>query len=138
MNFLNIEKNKFFSRFMLFPTSKKKIGVEIGVFLEKQFFLISFHVLCYFQHLKKIGNIEKFPWWFLQIVDRDSGNLCPIYPLFPCSDFLSQMWWWLGGWGGWVFFLHFVLFPTFLKKILGIILFLEKLFFSFSVFFVFF
>ena len=43
-------------------------------------------------------NIEKCPFtywlngrWFLQIVDRDSGNLYPIYPLFPCSDLLSQM-----------------------------------------------
>ena len=41
-----------------------------------------------------LGNIEKFPFtywlngrWFLQIVDRDSVNLYPIYPLFPCSDF---------------------------------------------------
>ena len=52
------------------------------------------------------GNIEKCPFtdwlngrWFHQIVDGDSGNLLvyPIYPLFPCSDFLSQMWGWLGG-----------------------------------------
>ena len=37
--------------------------------------------------------------WFLQIpvVDRDSWNLYPLYPLFPCSDFVSQM---LGVWGG--------------------------------------
>ena len=27
--------------------------------------------------------------WFPQIVDRDSGNLYPIYSPFPCSD-LSQ------------------------------------------------
>ena len=26
--------------------------------------------------------------WFLQIVDRDSGNLYPIYHPVPCSDFL--------------------------------------------------
>ena len=32
-----------------------------------------------------------------QIVDRDSGNLYPIYPPFLCSDFLSQVW---GGGGG--------------------------------------
>ena len=25
-------------------------------------------------------------------LDRDSVNLYPIYPLFPCSDFLSQVW----------------------------------------------
>ena len=47
---------------------------------------------------KKVGfflrNIIKCPFtnwlngrWFLQIVDRDSGNLYPIYPPFPCSDF---------------------------------------------------
>ena len=30
--------------------------------------------------------------WFLQIVDMDSGNLYPIYPLFSYSDLLSQMW----------------------------------------------
>ena len=36
--------------------------------------------------------------WFPQIVDRDSGNLYPIYPPFPCYDFLSQGWW--GGVGG--------------------------------------
>ena len=48
--------------------------------------LISFRVLCYFQHY--FLNIEKCPFtywlngrWFLQIVDRDSGNLYPIYPL---------------------------------------------------------
>ena len=37
--------------------------------------------------------------WFLQIpvVDRDSWNLYPLYPLFPCSDFVSQMWGWGGG-----------------------------------------
>ena len=61
MIFLNIEKNKilrfcfqdfmFSSRFMLFP---KKISGRGAIFLENQFFLISFHVLCYFQHLKKI------------------------------------------------------------------------------------
>ena len=27
-----------------------------------------------------------------QIVDGDSWNLYPLYPLFPCSDFVSQMW----------------------------------------------
>ena len=37
------------------------------------------------------------------------------YPLFPCSDFVSQMW---GGGGGVgvMFFSHFMLFPTFLEK----------------------
>ena len=55
--------------------------------------------------------------WFLQIpvVDRDSWNLYPLYPLFPCSDIVSQMWGWFGGRGGVVFFSHFMLFPTFLE-----------------------
>ena len=103
MNFLNIEKNKilrffffqyfmFSSRFMLFPTLKKnkkwckKIKIPRGGGF-------SFHVLCYFQQ-----NIEKCPFtywlngrWFLQIVERDNWNLYPLYPLFPCSDFVSQM-----------------------------------------------
>ena len=50
---------------------------------------------------------------FLQIpvVDRDSWSLYPLYPLFPCSDFVSQMWG-----GGVMFFSHFMLFPTFLEK----------------------
>ena len=72
-------------------------------FLEKQFFLISRFML--FSTLKKnIYNIEKCPFtywlngrWFLQIVDGDSWNLYPLYPLFPCSDFVSQMWGGLGG-----------------------------------------
>ena len=67
---------------MLFPTFKKKIGVKkLNKFFP--FFLISFRVYA-------ISNI--FVRWFLQIVDMDSENLYPIYPLFPCSDFLSQMW----------------------------------------------
>ena len=51
-----------------------------------------------FLNIKK-NNIEKCPFtywlngrWFLQIVDGDSWNLYPLYPLFPCSDFVSQMW----------------------------------------------
>ena len=73
-----------------------------------------FHVLCYFQQ----KNIEKCPFtywlngrWFLQIVDKDSWNLYPLYPLFPCSDFVSQMWG-----GGCNVFLTFLLFPTFLEQ----------------------
>ena len=120
----------FSSRFMLFPTLKKKIAVKkkfrggggVDFFLEKQFFLISRFML--FSTLKK--NIEKCPFtywlngrWFLQIVERDSWNLYPLYPLFPCSDFVSQMWGWFGGGGGGVmFFSHFMLFPTFLEKII--------------------
>ena len=89
-----------------------------------------------FSTLKK-KNIDKCPFtywlngrWFLQIVDGDSWNLYPLYPLFPCSDFVSQMW----GGGGVMFFSHFMLFPTFLEKNLGI----QTNHFSFNVFFVFF
>ena len=73
MNFLNIEQNKiftfffkyfmFFSRFMLFHNIYKK-NSNI--------------------YKKNIQNIENCPFnywlngkWFLQIVDRDSGNLYP-------------------------------------------------------------
>ena len=76
----------------------------LNFFLEKQFFLISRFML--FSTLKNIENIEKCPFtywlngrWFLQIVDGDSWNLYPLYPLFPCSDFVSQMWGGLGGGG---------------------------------------
>ena len=58
--------------------------------------------------------IEKCPFtywlngrWFLQIVDGDSCNLYPLYPLFLCSDFVSQIWGGLGGGGGVIFFLTF-------------------------------
>ena len=57
----------------------------------QQFFFISRFML--FSTLK---NIEKCPFtywfngrWFLQIVDGDSENLYPIYPLFP-YDFLYR------------------------------------------------
>ena len=87
MNFLNIEKNKilriFFSIFQVF---------------------FAFHAIF---NIKK--NIEKCPFtywlngrWFLQIVERDKlESICIKYPLFPCSDFVSQMWGWFGGGGGW-------------------------------------
>ena len=86
----------FSSRFMLFPTLKKKnwctkkFGGGGGGGVEQQFFLISRFML--FSTLQK-NNIEKCPFtywlngrWFLQIVDRDSWNLYPLYPLFLCSD----------------------------------------------------
>ena len=99
----------FSSRFMLFGGG----GCQ-HFFLEKQLFFIS-HFLCYFQHSKKKLEILKsapsLNWlngrWFLQIVDRDGGNLYPIYPLFPCSDFLSQMLGWFLGGGGCNVFLAF-------------------------------
>ena len=74
-----------------------------------------------FSTLKK-NNIEKCPFtywlngrWFLQIVDRDSWNLYPLYPLFPCSDLYLKCG---GGWGGGgvMFFSYFILFTTFLEK----------------------
>ena len=89
MNFLDIEKTNltyfFSSKFHVF-----------FAFLISRVMLVS--------TLKK--NIEKCPFaywlngrWFLQLVDRDSWNLYPLYPLFPCSDFVSQMWGWFGGGG---------------------------------------
>ena len=118
------------------------------------FLLQNFHVFFVFlisrvmlvSTLKK--NIEKCPFgywlngrWFIQLVDRDSWNLYPLYPLFPCSDFVSQMWGWFGG-GGVMFFSYFMLFTTFLYKInwqyIYYIFFLRKNnYFSFNVFFMF-
>ena len=157
MNFLNIEKNKiifffqyfkFSSRFMLFPTLKKNWCPKIrgraggcGFFCTPIFSHFTFYAIF---NIKK--NIEKCPFtywlngrWFLQIVERDSWNLYPLYPLFPCSDFVSQMWGWFGGGGGGggvMFFSHFMLFPTFLeKKIWGYKTIISHLMFS-SCFFV--
>ena len=102
---------------MLFPTLKKK---NYAIF-----------------NIKK-NNIEKCPFtywlngrWFLQIVDGDSWNLYPLYPLFPCSDFVSQMWGWLGGGGGCNVFLTFYAISNISRKI-------QTKYFSFNVFFVFF
>ena len=72
MNSLNIEKNKilriFFSKIscfvhVLFPTLKKKYCVKtirggggggvLNFFFFRKTISFSFHVLCYFQHLKK-------------------------------------------------------------------------------------
>ena len=54
------------------------------------------------------------------VVDKDSENLqsvCPLYPLFPCCNFLSQMWGWFGGGGGIMFYSYNVLlFPTFQEE----------------------
>ena len=71
--------------------------------------------------------------WFLQIVERDSWNLYTLYPLFPCSDFLSQM---CGGGGGGcnVFLTFYAISNISRKKYLGI----QNNYFSFNVFFVFF
>ena len=99
---------------MLFPTSNKKL---VPFFLEKQFFLISIRVLCYFQHTKKLEILKSPPSlvkWKVVSPNRDSGNLYPIYPLFPCSDFYLKCGGSLG-WGGGLFFFHFRLFPTFIE-----------------------
>ena len=71
------------------------------------------------------NNIEKCPFtywlngrWFLQIVDGDSWNLYPLYPLFPCSDFVSQMWGGLGGGGCNVFLTFYAISNISRKKIL--------------------
>ena len=100
--------------------------------------LISLFML--FSTLKK-NNIEKCPFtywlnrrWFLQIVDGDSWNLYPLYPLFPCSDFVSQMWGWFGGGGCNVFLTFYAISNISRKTNLGI----QTNYFSFHVFFVFF
>ena len=93
----------FSSRFMLFATSPK-------------FFLISRFML--FSTLNKSAPslTGYMGGGFLQILERDSWNLYPLYPLFPCSDFVCQTWGWLGGGGAVMFFSHFMLFLTFLEK----------------------
>ena len=109
-----------------------------------------------FLEKKKILGIKNkmFFWFRKTIVDRDSGNLYPIYiykkivvlasePVggrsrateLPCSDFVSQMWWWFGGGGGCNVFLTFYAISNISrKKNLGI----QTNYFSFNVFFVFF
>ena len=76
----------------VFPTLKKIRGEgEICrpfFFIEKHFFLISFHVLCYFQHEHFFWKYFPFTYWlngrwFLHIVDRDSGNQNPILSSIP-------------------------------------------------------
>ena len=59
-------------------------GVSNFFFRKTILFHFAFHA---FFKIKKKGNIEKCPFtywlngrWFLQIVDRDNGNLYPIYP----------------------------------------------------------
>ena len=87
-------------------------------------------------------NIEKCPFtywlngrWFLQIVERNSCNLYPLYLLFLLWFCILKMGGGWGGGGGVMFFSHFMLFPTFLEKnYLGI----QNNYFSFNVFFVFF
>ena len=109
---------------MLFPTLKKKKKKKLLNFFFRKTILshFTFYAIFNIKQNKKY-NIEKclFTYWlngrwFLQIVDGDSWNLYPLYPLFPCSDFVSQMWGGLGGGGGVIFVSHFMLFPTFLEQ----------------------
>ena len=51
-----------------------------------------------------------------EIVNRDSWNLYPLYPLFPCSDFVSQMWGWFGGGGCNVFLTCYAIYNISRKK----------------------
>ena len=116
----------FFSKFQVFftfhaisNTKKKKKnwckknknrgggggGVEFLFFRKTILSHFTFYAIFNIKQNKKY-NIEKclFTYWlngrwFLQIVDGDSWNLYPLYPLFPCSDFVSQMWGGLGGGG---------------------------------------
>ena len=111
MNFLNIGKIIFFFQYFMFSSHFMGGGVEF-FFLEKQLFLISRFML--FSTFKKIETPRLsitfsllVKWEVVSlVVDRDSWNLYPLYPLFPCSDIVSQMWGWFGG-GGCNVFLKF-------------------------------
>ena len=74
---------------------------------------------------------------FLQIilvVDRDSWNLYPLYPLFPCSDFVSQMWGWFGGGVGKVFLTFYAISNISRKKIWDYKTIISHLMFSLCIF----
>ena len=112
---------KFSSRFMLFPTLKKnwcpkKIGGGGGGGGVDFLFFFRKTILSHFTFYA-IFNIKKY-WkvplhllvkWKVVSPNSREGHLES--PLFPCSDFVSQMWGWLGGGGGVIFFSHFMLFP---------------------------
>ena len=114
---------------MIFPTFKKKNWCKKNFWGVSNYYFFFLKTLLYhfishfmlFSTLKKNCNIEKCPFtywlngrWFLQIVDRAVGIYIQYNSLFPCSDFFKCG----GGLGGGViFFLHFMLFPTFLEKI---------------------
>ena len=95
-----------------------------------------------FSTLKKY--IEKCPFtywingrWFLQIVERDSWNLYPLYPLFPCSDFVSQICGGgLGGGGCNVFLTFYAISNISRKKIWEYKIIISHLMFSSCFFFV--
>ena len=109
---------------MLFPTFK-----NIN-WCYKNYFSFHFGFYAIF-NITKIGNIEKWPFtywlngrWFLQIVDRDSGNLYIYiyqYVQYILYSLVLILYLKCGGGSGGMFFLHFMLLPTFLEtKILGI------------------
>ena len=96
----------FSSRFMLYPGGGGG-GEVLNFFFRKT--ILSYFTFYAIFNIKKIETprLSVRPsrlvyWlngrWFLQIpvVDRDSWNLYPLYPLFPCSDW--------GGGGGAMFF----------------------------------
>ena len=119
LNFLNIEKR--FKYFFLNISCFLHVLCYFQHFLENHCFFISRFVL-FSTYIFFFGNIQKCPvpyWlkgrWVLQIVDGDSGNLYPIYPLFPCSDFFISNVGVVWG-GGAMFFFHYMLFATFLEK----------------------
>ena len=121
MNILNIEIFYFFSIFQVFFAFHAISNIKKQIWCKKKI-RGGGGVHFYYAIFNIKQNIEKCPFtywlngrWFLQIVERDSWNLYTLYPLFPCSDIVSQMWGWLGG-GGVMFFSHFMLFPTFLEQ----------------------
>ena len=106
---------------MLIICFKNFINIEKNIIQRISIFHVFFAFYAIFNINKNLENIEKCPitYWlngrcFLQIVDGDSGNLDPIYPLVPYSDLYVKC----GGGLGDVF-LHFMLFPTFLEKEFG-------------------
>ena len=103
MNFLNIEKNKIylilFSIFQVFFAFHAVSNIKKKNWCKKKKIRGGGCGFCcsYFTFYAIFNTYWLNGRWFLQIVERDSWNL---YPLFPCSDFVSQMWGWFGGGGG--------------------------------------
>ena len=109
---------------MLFPTLKKKKnwckkkipGVEF--FFKNSF---SFHILCYFQNIKKYWKVPLHllvKWEVISPNSRwgqlESISIISSIPLFWfCIWNVGVVW---GGGGCVMFFSHFMLFPTFIEK----------------------